>query len=53
MGMRRLKADFVPLTENTILERNPERKDLKGSKDSFKKLVVVSANTEPFDKKGT
>lgn len=48
--MPRPKADFKQLTPKLITERNPERKDLKGSKDSFKKLVVESTKQEPFDK---
>jgi len=45
------KSDFVILTANLIEKRNPDRKNLTGSKREFKKLVVEATKQEPFDKK--
>jgi len=44
------KSEFVTLTSILIEKRNPDRKDLAGSKSSFKKLVVEATKQEPFDK---
>lgn len=49
--MPRKKSDFKPLTYTRIIKENPKRKELKGTKKEFKKLVVESTKHEPFDKK--
>ena len=45
------KSEFATLTANLIEKRNPDRKNLTGSKSEFKKLVVEATKQEPFDKK--
>lgn len=49
--MPRPKTDFKPLTAKLIIERNPDRKNLTGSKKVFKNLIVASTEQQPFDKK--
>jgi len=49
--MPRPKSEFKPLTAKSIIEKNPDRKNLSESKKSFKRLLVVSTKIEPFDKK--
>lgn len=48
--MPRKKSEFKPLTEKDVIKRNPDRKNLSGSKNTFRKLVVEGTKHEPFDK---
>lgn len=49
--MPRKKSEFKPLTEKRILEVNPKRAGLIGSKQIFKNILKTALKTSPFDKK--
>ncbi len=49
--MPRKKSEFKPLTYKSIVKANPQRRSLKGDKDTFKRLIKKGTYIAPFDKK--
>ena len=49
--MPRKKIEFKTLTSKGVINVNPERKGLSGTKTNFLNLLSKAIKVEPFDKK--